>query len=184
MSKSVGNIFQLSVALDRYGAATVLAYLISGHYRQPLEFSEDALDQAAARVERIRNFALELPADGGTEKDEFVATCRVEFLGALADDFNTPRALAALFELIAEGNRRPLSGARPALEQMLHLLGLELLLEPVEAADPEAERLMAERERARDQREFDRADQLRDELEERGWEVRDTPDGPRLVPKG
>jgi cysteinyl-tRNA synthetase len=184
MSKSVGNIFQLSVALDRYGAATVLAYLISGHYRQPLEFSEDALDQAAARVERIRNFALELPADGGTGKDEFVATCRVEFLGALADDFNTPRALAALFELIAEGNRRPLSGARPALEQMLHLLGLESLLEPVEAADPEAERLMAERERARDQREFDRADQLRDELEERGWEVRDTPDGPRLVPKG
>ena len=184
MSKSLGNIFQLSAALDRYGAETVIAYLISGHYRQPLEFSAEVLDQAAARVERIRNFALELPPDDATGEDEFVAACRAEFLAGLADDFNTPRALAAMSELIAEGNRRPLPGVRPALEEMLHLLGLDSLLAPVEAADPEAERLMAERERARSQGEFDRADQLRDDLEERGWEVRDTPDGPRLVPKG
>jgi cysteinyl-tRNA synthetase len=184
MSKSLGNIFQLSAALDRYGAETVIAYLISGHYRQPLEFSEEALDQAAARVERIRNFALELPRDDAAAEDGFVAARRADFLDGLADDFNTPRALAALFELIAEGNRRALPGARPAVEQMLRLLGLESLLAPVEPADPQAERLMEERERARSRREFDRADQLRDELEERGWEVRDTPDGPRLVPKG
>jgi cysteinyl-tRNA synthetase len=184
MSKSLGNIFQLSAALDRYGAETVIAYLISGHYRQPLEFSEEALQQAAARVERIRNFVLEVPWEDAQGEDEFVAASRAAFRDGLSDDFNTPRALAALFELIAEGNRRPLPGARPALEQMLHLLGLESLLAPVEAADPEAERLMAERERARSQREFDRADRLRDELEQRGWEVRDTPEGPRLVPRG
>jgi cysteinyl-tRNA synthetase len=184
MSKSVGNIFQLSEALDRYGRDTVVAYLISGQYRQPLEFSEEALEQAAARVDRIRNFAREFPDAGPDEEDEFVAGRRAEFLEALRDDFNTPRALAALFEVIAEGNRRDLPGVRPALEEMLQLLGLESLLSPAEAADPDAERMIAEREEARAERDFARADRLRDALEERGWEVRDTPEGPRLVRRG
>jgi cysteinyl-tRNA synthetase len=102
-------------------------------------------------------------------------------LDALADDFNTPRALAALFELVAEGNRRQLPGARAALEEMLELLGLESLLRPPEEIEPEAERLMEERERARAERDFERADRVRDELTSLGYEVRDTPDGPRLV---
>jgi cysteinyl-tRNA synthetase len=185
MSKSVGNIFQLSAALDRYGRDTVMAYLISGQYRQPLEFSEEALEQAAARVDRIRNFARELPDDTGPdEEDGFLAERRAEFLEALRDDFNTPRALAALFEVIAEGNRRDLPGVRPALEEMLHLLGLESLLSPAEPPDPDAERMMAEREEARAERDFERADRIRDALGERGWEVRDTPEGPRLVRRG
>jgi cysteinyl-tRNA synthetase len=181
MSKSVGNIFQLSVALDRYGGDVVVAYLVSGHYRQPLEFSESALDEAAARVERIRNFVLGLPEDAGGTEDEFVTARREALVDALADDFNTPRALAALFELIAEGNRRPLAGVRAALEEMLPLLGLDRLLAPAEATDSHAERLMAARERARAERDFEQADRIRDELASRGYEVRDTPDGPRLV---
>ncbi len=109
MSKSLGNIFQLSEALDRFGGEAVVAYLTSGHYRQPLEFSEQALEEARSRVERIRNF-LDEAADGDEEEDRFVAERREAFLAALADDFNTPKAWAALFELIAEGNRRPLPG--------------------------------------------------------------------------
>ncbi len=181
MSKSVGNIFQLSEALDRYGREAVIAYLISGHYRQPLEFSEQALTEAAARVERIRNFVLEMPdrVDGG--EDEFVAACREALLDALSDDFNTPRALAALFELIAEGNRRLLPGASAALQEMLPLLGLESLLRPGDEIDPEAQRLMEAREQARAGRDFGRADRIRDELASRGYQVRDTPQGPRLV---
>jgi cysteinyl-tRNA synthetase len=181
MSKSVGNIFQLSEALDRHGRDTVVAYLVSGHYRQPLEFSEQALTEAAARVERIRNFVRELPSGEDSGEDAFVAARREAFLEALADDFNTPRALAALFELVAEGNRRSLPGARAALEEMLPLVGLEPLLLDDEAADPEAERLMAEREEARAAEDFERADRIRDELAARGLEVRDTPQGPRLV---
>ncbi len=181
MSKSVGNIFQLSSALDRYGRDAVVAYLVSGHYRQPLEFSDGALDEAAARVERIRNFVLDLSDEAEGGEDEFVAARRTALVDALADDFNTPRALAALFELIAEGNRRPLPGARAALEEMLPLLGLESLLAPGEELDPQAERLMAAREQARAGREFEQADRIRDELASRGYEVRDTPDGPRLV---
>jgi cysteinyl-tRNA synthetase len=184
MSKSLGNIFQLAAALDRYGRDSVIAYLISGHYRQPLEFSEEALDAAGARVERIRNFVLDLPeADPGRE-EEFVAARREEALAALADDFNTPRALGALFELIAEGNRRALAGAREALGEVLPLLGLESLLADAEAATPEAQALMDERQAAREAREFERADEIRDRLESLGFEVRDTPGGPRLVRRG
>jgi cysteinyl-tRNA synthetase len=181
MSKSVGNIFQLSEALDQYGPQAVVAYLISGHYRQPLSFSERALTEADARVERIRNFVLDLPdrVDGG--EDELVTICREAVVAALSDDFNTPRALAALFELIAEGNRRQLAGARAALEDVLPLLGLESLLRPADEVDPEAEQLMEAREHARAGRDFGRADRIRDELASKGYEVRDTPEGPRLV---
>ena len=181
MSKSVGNIFQLSEALDRYGRDAVVAYLISGHYHQPLEFSDRALTEADARVKGIRNFVLELPESDDSEPDPAVTAWRAEFLDALADDFNTPRALAILSELITEGNRRELPGARAALEEMLPLLGLESLLAPAETADPEAERLLAEREEARAARDFELADRLRDELAERGFEVRDTPGGARLM---
>jgi cysteinyl-tRNA synthetase len=181
MSKSEGNIFQLSEALDRFGPDTVVAYLVGGHYRQPIAFGPAALGEARARVERIRNYAREAP---GGDADEFVAARREVFLDALADDFNTPRALATIFELVAEGNRRELSGARPALEELLPLLGLEALLAEQEPADAEAERLLAERESARAERDFERADELRDELARRGWEVRDTAEGARLVRRG
>ncbi len=178
MSKSVGNIFQLSEAIDRFGPHAVVAFLTSGHYRQPLEFSEAALEQAAARVERLRNFLAEPPVDG--EPDGFALERREAFLEALADDFNTPRAWAAAFELVAEANRRPLPGAREALAEMLSLLGLEALLGGHAERDPEAEALLGERERARAERDFARADEIRDRLAALGWEVRDTPEGAQL----
>jgi cysteinyl-tRNA synthetase len=180
MSKSVGNIFQLSEAADRFGAQAVVAYLISGHYRQPLEFSEAALSEAQARLERIRNFLREDAVPGD---DEFVADRREAFIAALCEDFNTPRALAALFELVAEANRRPLGGARSAVLEMLPLLGLEAVSAGEEEGDPEAMRMLDEREDARAARDFERADRLRDELLALGWEVRDGPQGARLVRK-
>ena len=178
MSKSVGNIFQLSEALDRHGPEALVAYLASGHYRQPLAFSADALEEAGARVERIRNYLRDAPAG---EPDEFLADRRDAFLDALAEDFNTPQAFAVLFEVIAEGNRRELPGARQVLEELLPLLGLDSLLEGEETADPEAERLLGEREQARADKDFDRADEIRDQLAELGWEVRDEAGGARLV---
>jgi cysteinyl-tRNA synthetase len=180
MSKSVGNIFQLSEALDRFGGPTVVAYLASGHYRQPLAFSEEALAEAGARVERIRNYLMVAP---GGEPDPFLAEKREAFLAALADDFNTPQAFATLFEVIAEGNRRELPGARGFLEELLPLLGLDSLLSEDQAADPEAERLLDERQEARAAKDFERADSIRDRLAAMGWEVRDEAGGARLVRK-
>jgi len=181
MSKSVGNIFQLSEALDRFDSQTLVAYLASGHYRQPLAFSKEALEEARARIERLRNFARD--AAGG-DRDPVVDEKREEFLDALADDFNTPRAYAALFELVAEGNRRELPGARQALEELLPLLGLEALLTGEETPDPEAEAKLREREQARAAKDFERADALREELSAMGWEVRDEGGGARLVRRG
>jgi cysteinyl-tRNA synthetase len=179
MSKSEGNIFQLSEALDRFERETVVAYLASGHYRQPLAFSEEVLEQAAVGVERLRNFLREQGTEGGVGEE--AAGYRERFLDALADDFNTPKALAEAFELVAEANRRELPGAGAALVEMLELLRLETLARPEEAPDHEALQLLAEREEAREERDFERADKIRDQLLARGWEVRDGPDGARLV---
>jgi cysteinyl-tRNA synthetase len=110
------------------------------------------------------------------------------FFDALADDFNTAKARGVLFEWVAEGNRRLDAGEKLGpgrLGEMLYVLGLENLLEPeAEAADPEAERLLREREEARAARDFATADARRDELAALGWEVRDTAVGPRLVRRG
>ena len=182
MSKSEGNIFQLSEALDRFGPEAVVAYLISGHYRQPLAFSEEALQQAAAGTERLRNFLREQGAEGPV--GEGAAAYLERFVEALADDFNTPIALAEAYELVAEANRRELPGAGAALVEMLELLGLESLGRPEERPDAQALRLLAEREEARAKRDFGRADRIRDQLGEHGWEVRDSPEGPRLVRRG
>jgi cysteinyl-tRNA synthetase len=180
MSKSVGNIFQLSEALERFGGQTVVAYLASGHYRQPLAFSEEALEEAAAAVERIRNYLRDAP---GGPPDGFVKAIREDFLAALADDFNTPKAFADLFGLISEGNKKKLSGARGVLEELLPLLGLDSLLSEDEAPPPEAERLLTERQEARAAKDFERADSIRDQLAGMGWEVRDEAGGARLVRK-
>ena len=141
MSKSEGNIFQLSEALDRYGREAVVAYLISGHYRQPLAFGPEQMEQAVARVERLRNFFREHPVAGesgegpseqqrggsGETSPELPASRR--FRDALADDFNTPRAMAEVFELVAEANRGEVPGAPEAVREMLELVGLESLAE-------------------------------------------------------
>jgi cysteinyl-tRNA synthetase len=184
MSKSEGNIFQLSEALDRYGREAVVAYLISGHYRQPLAFGEEQMEQAVAQVERLRNFFREHPVGGGHP-----AASRLEsFRDALADDFNTPRAMAEAFELLAEANREEVRGdeASVALAEMLDLVGLSSLTQPDEGAeaDEEAEQLLRERQEARAAKDFARADEIRDRLAELGWEVRDGAEGAKLVPKG
>ena len=184
MAKSVGNIFLLHEALEEAGRDALVMYFVSGHYRQPLAYSQDALDEAAQSVERVRDFARRLDPGATAEGIEPYAE---RFYSALADDFNTPTARAAMFDWIAEGNRRLDAGERlgpGALKEMLWVLGLDNLLDVAEDADPEAERLLEEREAARAARDFGTADAKRDELAALGWTVRDTPEGPRLVRSG
>jgi cysteinyl-tRNA synthetase len=180
MSKSEGNIFQLSTALDAYGREAVVAYLISGHYRQPLAFGETQMEESVARVERLRNFFRENPVSAVGQPSE-------AFRAALADDFNTPRALAEIFELVGAANRGEVDPSSAAAEVagMLELVGLSTLTQPEKGAegDGRALELMQEREEARAAKDFARADELRDELAAMGWTVRDSADGPSLVPK-
>ena len=190
MAKSVGNITTLAEALDRFGRDAVIVYMLGGHYRQPLAFSAERMEEARQSARRLADFArlVRRSADlTGGAADPAVTASRDEFLGALREDFNTPEALAALFKLVSEGNRRLTGGAAfpggaALLEEMLGLFGLEGLLAEGEEVDEEALRLVQEREDARLERDYERADAARDALRERGWEVRDTPEGPVLVP--
>jgi cysteinyl-tRNA synthetase len=188
MSKSEGNIFDLAHALDTYGPEAVVAYLVSGHYRQPLAFSAEALEESRARVERIRNFlrgesASEEERSAAGEEAAEVSQCREAVYEALADDFNTPKALAAIFDLVTEANKRELIGAREAVTDLLELFGLESLSHDSIEPDPAALALLEERNAAREAGDYDRADEIRDRLLELGWEVRDEAGGARLVPR-
>ena len=168
----------------------LIVYMLGGHYRQPLAFSAERMEEARRSARRLADFArlVRRSADlTAGETDPEVTALREEFFAALRDDFNTPEALAALFKLVSEGNRRleaerALPGAGATLEEMLTVLGLEGMLAGHEEVDEDALRLVQEREDARQSRDFARADAVRDELLERGWEVRDTSEGPVLVP--
>jgi cysteinyl-tRNA synthetase len=194
MSKSEGNIFQLSEALDRYGREAVVLFLISGHYRQPLAFGPEQMEQAVASVERLRNFfrahPVREPGEGSPEQqrggsaEPSPGSRRERFLEALADDFNTPRALAQVYELVGDASREEVPGAPESVRDMLGLLGLDSIAEVEAGADAEAEALLREREEARVARDFERADEIRERLAELGWTVRDSAEGPSLVPKG
>jgi cysteinyl-tRNA synthetase len=179
MAKSVGNIRLLHGALDEFGRDAFVMWMVGAHYRKPVAYSEEALEDATRAVARVRDVIRRLEADA-PGLDEYLDP----FFDALADDFNTPQARAVLFEWVAEANRRIDEGQRVGagrLGELLYALGLESLLELEEAAPRELQRLAAEREEARAAGDFERADRIREHLADTGWEIRDTPKGARLV---
>jgi cysteinyl-tRNA synthetase len=185
MAKSVGNIAPLYEVIERYGSEAVVMYLISGHYRQPLAFSEDVLEQAQANVKRIREAGRRL-GPGVTSyrspgDEEHLRVFREAFFQALANDFGTPFALANLNEWIRGAGHLGVRGDQD-LGEMLRVLGLESLLTPLREAPDDVRVLAEQREQARDTRDFAAADRLRDEIAVLGWEVRDSPAGFELLP--
>jgi cysteinyl-tRNA synthetase len=180
MAKSVGNIAPLHEVLTRYGAETVLMYLISGHYRQPLAFSGAALEQAQANVSRIREAGRRLSP--GDSPDDLQGL-RERFFEALGRDFNTPDALAIVNEWVREATGPSWDAPGDAhLREMLGVLGLASLLAPTAQAPDGVRELAEQREHARGERDFAAADRLRDEISALGWEVRDGPTGFELLP--
>jgi cysteinyl-tRNA synthetase len=175
MAKSVGNIFVLHDALERYGRDTLIMYFCSGHYRQPIEFDEDRLRDAERSVQRIREAARRLEPG---PSPAWSAPLRERFFAALADDFNTPSARAAVFDWVSEVFRS--AGADRVgdadLREMLEVFALEDLLDPDTTEAPPAIVELA------DARDYAEADRIRDELRDEGWEVRDGPGGPELLP--
>jgi len=177
MSKSLGNIVGLGDALDAVGRDTLVAYFAGGHYRKPLPYRDDVLQDAAARVRRFREAGRRLergpsPADLAVHRDAF--------FDALADDFNTPQALAEAHEWVNEANRRQDVGDEH-LREMLAVLGLDNVLDDEDGPPDDLLDLARRRDAARADRDFATADRLRDELRAAGWEVRDGPGGPELV---
>jgi cysteinyl-tRNA synthetase len=169
MSKSSGNVTTIREAIDGWGRETVLVFFLTGHWRKPIDFSEETMTQAAARRDTLRNaFTLE-PA----EHDE---SGWARLAATLDDDFDTPAALAVLHDWASE---RQLELLRRGLE----LFGLDSLAER-EQAPPQIAELAERRSRARAERDFEASDRLRDDLAEAGWEMRDEPGGGyTLVPR-
>jgi cysteinyl-tRNA synthetase len=163
MSKSEGNVVTLRDAVERWGREAILLYFMTGHWSKPIDFSDETMAAAEARVDGFRE-VFRGPSQGGGDWETFAA--------ALDDDFNTPEALAVL-----HGWRD-----HELLRRALDVFGLASLAASVDAP-PEIVELAERRRQARDARDFDEADRLRSEIEAAGWEARDVVDGFQLVPK-
>ncbi|MEV4422063.1 cysteine--tRNA ligase [Patulibacter sp. NPDC049589] len=185
MSKSVGNITPLAEAIDEVGRDALVLLFASAHYRQPLNWADDSIEQARAGVRRLREAGRVLrpgdsPADLQPEHDAF--------FDALADDFNTARALGHLWTWVREANRRAASGddvGDAQLRAMLGVLGLERLLDAADGDDGPGDAALAllrERDEARAAKDWARADEIRDALAADGWTVRDGASGAELIP--
>jgi cysteinyl-tRNA synthetase len=163
MSKSEGNIVTIREAVERWGRESILVYFLTGHWSKPIDFSEETMAAAQARVDGFR----EVPRGESQQIGDWEA-----FAHALEDDFNTPEALAVL-----HGWRD-----HDLLRRAFEIFGLSSLADAVDAPREIVE--LAERRRdARAARDFDEADRLRSEIEAAGWEARDVADGFQLVPK-
>jgi cysteinyl-tRNA synthetase len=163
MSKSEGNIVTIREAIERWGREAILVYYLTGHWSKPIDFADETMAAAQARVDRFRE-VFRAPSQPGDDWQEFA--------DALEDDFNTPDALAVL-----HGWRD-----HETLRRALDIFGLGSLADAAEAP-PEIVELAERRRQARDARDFNEADRLRAEIEAGGWEARDVADGFQLVPK-
>ncbi|QYJ02692.1 cysteine--tRNA ligase [Nocardioides panacisoli] len=196
MSKSLGNTLSIPAILERYRGIELRYYIVAAHYRSHVEFSFEALDEAVTAFGRIEHFLDRSARTLGGAVDPGVPCA--DFVAAMGDDLGTPAAVAALHEVVREGNKlleggdhAALRGAAGAVRAMLDVLGLD-------PADPawgdqgsdEADRLTAavdalvhglleERARARAEKDFATADAIRDRIKAAGVEVTDTPSGPQ-----
>ncbi|WP_279504374.1 cysteine--tRNA ligase [Aeromonas veronii] len=183
MSKSLGNFFTIRDVLAHYDAETVRYFLMSGHYRSQLNYSEDNLKQARAALERMYTALRDLPVAVAAGGDEQVA----RFKEAMDDDFNTPEAYSALFDLVREINRQKAedmvvaAGLGARLRELGAVLGIlqqdpEAFLKGDEADEEvaEIERLIAERNQARADKNWAAADAARNRLTEMGIVLEDS----------
>ncbi len=163
MSKSLGNFVTIEEALKKHPADVLRMFFLSAHYRSPLDFTWERLDEAAHAYERWTGFiahSQRAGADGaGTAEIE------AEFREAMEDDLNTPRALACLHRLAGH------PGASGKLREMGKVLGF---FQSAEKTDPAAEKLIAERDEARRKKDFATSDKIRKQLTEMGYVVEDT----------
>jgi cysteinyl-tRNA synthetase len=199
MSKSLGNSLRVEEILKTVRPVELRYYLGQAHYRSVLEFSEDALAEAAAAYKRIEGFVERAAEAVGNAGDvpPLAGNVPLSFASALDDDLGVPAALAAVHAAVRDGNSALQEGrlddVRDSLAQvraMLSVLGLDPLSEPWTSTDTQSERMreivaslvevaLDQRQSARARKDYATADALRDGLEKAGIAVEDTRDGPR-----
>ncbi|MBS45085.1 MAG: cysteine--tRNA ligase [Nocardioides sp.] len=190
MSKSLGNSLLIPAVLERFRGIELRYYLVAAHYRSAVEFSFEALEEAAVGFRRVESFLERVPGPVAGEVPETFAT-------AMDDDLGTPAAVAVLHDEVREGNRLLAAGsdATGAAGRVLAMLGV-LGLDPADeawaggraaeaderltaAVDALVAGLLEERAAARAAKDFARADSIRDTLKAAGIAVTDSPDGPK-----
>ena len=195
MSKSAGNFFTVRDILEKYDAMVLRMFMLSAHYRSPLNFSDELMESAKAGYERIvnsvsnLNFLLEGErAADLTEAEKALMTelegFRRKFESVMEDDFNTADAITAVFDAVKFANTN-VSGASSAafieavkkeIVELSDILGLIVEVKQ-ELGDADIEKLIAERQQARKDKNFARADEIRNELLEKGIILEDTREG-------
>lgn len=199
MSKSKGNFFTVRDILKEYDGEVIRFFLLSGHYRSPINFSDALMDQAKnglARMENCKENLVYLTTAGtdGTmtdsEKEQLAGydKYRQDFIRVMDDDLNTADAISAVFELITAINTAVKDGATKefaqkslkTLMEFADVLGL-LQGKADEGVNPEIQKLVDERQEARKAKNFARADEIRDLLKEKGITLKDTPQGVQII---
>ena len=197
MSKSLGNFFTVREAAEAYGYETIRLFMLSAHYRSPLNYSADILHQAQNSLDRLYSAEdhLKYLVANGAEGDKNAAEAalvdtfdsyRQRFDEAMDDDFNTANAISVLFELVrainiatTDENQPTKAGAQVCLD-MVHeftdVLGL-LYSRKEESLDEKVEQMIADRQAARAAKNWAEADRIRDELKAMGIELKDTKQG-------
>ena len=184
MSKSLGNFITIGEALRRYSSDALRLFFLSSHYRSPLTYSDEAVASQERAAERLRNAAGAAGDTGGGPSPD-TGPYRDQFLAAMDDDLNTPRAIAALFDLAHYINRgsqegRDVDAAQGTLRELAGILGLTLR-EPEDEhgsdVGPLVELLIETRADLRDAKQYDLADRIREKLAEAGYELEDTATG-------
>ncbi len=189
MSKSLNNFFTVRDVAEKYGYEPIRYLMISSHYRGPINYSVDIIEQGKNALERLYtcrdniDFAIKNAADGG-ETPEFIQKRKQEFIDAMEDDLNTADALAAIFSLVREINtaiaensgKSTLEACAEIFDELTGVLGL-VYNRKTEALDSEIEDLIAKRTEARKNRDFAPADAIRDKLKDMGIILEDTPQG-------
>ena len=181
MSKSLGNIISLPEALDSYDPQALRLFFLSSHYRSPLFYSEESVRSQERAIQRLRQ-AVSVPSEDGPQLD--ASGYRERFIEAMDDDLNTPRALAALFDLVREINRarergQDIAEAQDILRELAGVLGLTLEEPQADGAEaaPFIQALVDVRAELRSARQYQLADNIRDRLTELGVSLEDSPEG-------
>lgn len=199
MSKSLGNFFTVREVAEQFGYEPIRFMMIAAHYRSPINYSVEVINQSISALERLYNcrdeldFALsQAGAEGSDALQKAADEAKEKFVAALSDDLNTADGIAALFDLCKEINLR-LNGEEPqqkaALEhaaqifdELAGVLGL-LYNRKKNEVTPEIQELVDRRQAARKAKDFAEADALRDQLAAMGVTLKDTPEGVQITVK-
>ncbi|MBQ6797595.1 MAG: cysteine--tRNA ligase [Clostridia bacterium] len=196
MSKSLGNFFTVRDVAEQFGYEPIRMMMLGCHYRSPLNYSFDVINQSKAALQRLYTCRDNLDfvlanaetdaADGDDALLEKLSAYREKFTEAMEDDFNTAGALSVVFDLVREINtccavgsgasKKLCEGAKALFTELTDVLGL-LYVTQDNSVDAEIEQLIEQRQAARKERNFAEADRIRDLLKEQGIILEDTPQG-------